>query len=108
MTGNIIRQNELVTKNDGIDPDEALAMATYQLVQSPRKGKFNYREPNLMKSPFIRPYPDFWFVEFESNNFDDRFGRYLVVINKKSGDIVFADRYFPYEVMDYDWVFLKK
>ena len=77
------------------------------MIWQQKSHQYKMKSPRILKDAFVRDYKDHWFVSFDPKSFDLSFWRYLVVVEKKSGQILFADTYIPYEVADYDWVFDK-
>ena len=90
---------------DGIDAREAVVAAQKEFLRSPYVKQYAVKSAVIIQDFFVRAYPDYWFVSFDSTDFSKGFWHYLVVIQKSSGKLQFAGPYVPLEVVNYDWVF---
>jgi hypothetical protein len=74
--------------------------------------------PDIKTGPIADKYPGYWFVVFGHNWFFPmsqnalgltytqlRETEYLVVINKKTGEVLFYGQWYPKRENDFDWVF---
>ena len=94
--------------SDGAQMPEAVILARQEFLKSPYRSEYYPKNPEVLHDLSVRDYPAYWFVSFLPKKFDQSFWRYLVVIEKDSGQIIYANPYVPLEVVDYDWVFKKK
>ena len=97
-----------VNFSNGIGSEEALFIAKKRLLDSLVFKDWKVDQPELMRDRFVRSYPDHWFVQFSSKAYERSFWRYLIVIDRKTGEVLEPGAYVPLEVVDYDWVFSGK
>lgn len=115
-----IMQNyeEKLDASDGIDASEARIIAQRKIITVSEKRNYKITAPGFISTPAAKKYSDYWFVVFGHNwlspiSTEDgaktytelKEARYLVVIQKNTGDIVFAGEYFPKRSPDFAWVF---
>ena len=105
--GGVNKAFEAVNFSDGINQAEAQVIAQEKLVAYKDRRNYVVKSPEVIDNAIVRQYPEYWFVSFEANKFDLSFWNYLVVINKETGAVLFADSYEPLRTVDYDWVFKK-
>ena len=91
--------------SDGVNADEAVLLARQSLAEAGQTRRFHSKRPEILSGTMVEDYLDTWFVSFNPKDMDDTFWRYLVVIDKKDGTIIWADTYQPLRVFNYDWVF---
>ena len=66
---------------------------------------FKLTQPILREDKYAAKFPDYWFVDYTPDVYTD-FTSYLVVINKKTGEVIRAkDYYWPDKKPALDWVF---
>ena len=94
-----------IDASDGINAEEAVLLARQSLIESGQTRRFHSKHPEILSGTMVEDYLDTWFVSFNPKDMDDHFWRYLVVLDKKSGTIIWADTYQPLRVFNYDWVF---
>ncbi|MBF0532732.1 MAG: hypothetical protein HQL23_06490 [Candidatus Omnitrophica bacterium] len=104
-SGSTVAQKEKIAYPSGVSADDALKISRQQLKKSSSRGKYAGDSGQVVHSRFSQPYADFWFVEFDSKDFDRGFWKYLVVLDKKTGAVRYANPYVPYDVANYDWIF---
>jgi hypothetical protein len=96
-----------VDPSNGINRYEAIMMAKSEIENAGLKNYFKNLKPILREDPYASKYPEYWFVDFTPKIYFDFWG-YLVVINKKTGEIIHSrDYYWPVKIADLDWVFNK-
>ncbi len=98
-------QYDLVKRDDGISEKEAVIIGQYELTEAALTNRFHIKKGMILDDRLVEPYPDYWFVSFYPIAYDDHFRRFLVVIDKKNGNVVRAEMYRPLRVFDYEWVF---
>lgn len=104
-----VEQNlQSVEKADGVDPNEAVYIAQKALIDADQMKNFHLNANEILRNHVSRPYKDHWFVHFNPKNYKLNFWRFLVVIEKDSGEVIYARTYIPLEYVDFDWVFEKK
>lgn len=105
-TGPYSQKFKNIVFDDGINQAEAVAIAqnTLRNDHSQRSG-YKMNRVEVIDDFLVDPYPDYWFISFPSGEFDLSFYQYLVVVHKKTGNIVFSAPYVPLKTVDYDWVF---
>jgi hypothetical protein len=103
----INNQYAKINFSNGVGTNEAVTIAQKSLMESDKFKDYKIKSARVLHDAFVRDYRDHWFVSFDPKSFDLSFWRYLVVIEKESGQVEFEDAYIPYEVVDYDWVFKK-
>ena len=94
-----------VNRTDGVNENEAVAIARHELLNSDALKRFHIKKASILSDRLVDPYPDYIFVSFYPIAFDDHFWRYLVVIDRRSGKVVRAEKYRPLRILNYEWVF---
>ncbi|HQO58660.1 MAG TPA: hypothetical protein PLT76_08070 [Candidatus Omnitrophota bacterium] len=94
-----------LNRTDGVDEKEAGVIARHALLNSQSPKRFHINKASILSDRLVEPYPDYFFVSFYPVAFDDHFWRYLVVIDKKTGQVVREDQYRPLKNFNYEWVF---
>ena len=110
--------NKLVNASDGVTEQEAKIMAQNDLIKVIEKRDYRVTVPDIKSTPEALKYPAYWFVVFGHNWFSPistdplaktytelRETQYLVVIDKKSGEIKFSGQWYPKRSNNFDWVF---
>ncbi len=92
---------------NGINKFEAEAIAYHYLLNSGYKSYYDVFSPEIRKDKEARRYKDYWFVHFSPDAHHDA-NSFLVVIDKKNGDIITAQNYVPHTQIDLNWVFEKR
>ena len=115
-----IMQNfeEKLDYTDGVDIKEARIIAQRKIISVQEKRNYKITAPGVLNIPAAEKYEDYWFVVFGHNWLSPistdpgaktytelKEAQYLVVINKRNGQIVFAGEYFPKRSQEFDWVF---
>ncbi len=109
LTGCSTTTNRFTTvdPSNGINRYEAILLAKQEINKAGLRNYFNNLKPIIREDPVAAKYPDYWIVDFTPKIYFDFWG-YLVVINKKTGEIIHSrDYYFPAKIADLDWVFGK-
>ena len=89
---------------NGVDQYEAETIAQMKLVKSVYASYFDTTKAKIRTDEAAQKYPDYWFIDFTQGILFDA-PSYLVVIDKKTGDILLSDEYFPKKISNLDWVF---
>ena len=78
-----------ISYDDGINADEAKLIAKKNLVETPFLGWAGFRiiAPSILNNVDTRKYPQYWFVFFHPNMVIRREGGYLIVVDKRNGEI---------------------
>jgi hypothetical protein len=105
VTAAVNKEYAAVEKADGVSQKEAVIIARHALLNSDVFQRFHIKKAGILSDRLVEPYPDYFFVSFYPNAFDDHFWRYLVVIDKKTGSVVRGEQYRPLKNFDYEWVF---
>jgi hypothetical protein len=90
---------------DGVSSSEAKTIGQYHFVLSDQLNVFKPGSPAILNDRLALEYPEFWFVSFSPRDIDQHFYRYLVVINKKSSEVIWEGIYQPLKIINYNWVF---
>ncbi len=110
--------DKLVNIQDGVDAQEAKIMAQKDLIGMQQKRDYRVTAPDLKTTPEALQYPDYWFVVFGHNWLSPmstdplaktytqlREAQYVVVIDKKTGEIKFSGEWYPKRQDNFEWVF---
>jgi len=85
---------EAVVVEDGIDLEEAEAIAQKQMVKENLVALYNLSNPQVEKDVTELPnYQDYWFIYFDEKRPSGIPFVFMVVINKETGKVKFADDY---------------
>jgi hypothetical protein len=115
----IIRNyEEKVDYSDGVSIPEAKLIAKRKIITVQEKRNYKITDPEVLNNVFSEKYSDYWFVVFGHNWFSPistdenaktyrelMAAQYLVVIDKKTGEIPFYGEYFPKRSQGFEWVF---
>ena len=115
----IIRNyEEQVDYTNGVDAREAKLIAKHKIIGVQEQRNYKLTAPSILESGYTQKYPDYWFVVFGQNllspistdssakTYSELLdAQYMVVINKRTGEIPFYGEYFPKRVRNFDWVF---
>ena len=104
-TGSLEKAYKHVIFVDGVDPKEAPVIARRAMIQKGYDTDYSAGSGAILYDRLVRDYPDYWFVSFDARKFEMNFWKYLVVIKKSDGEIIFAGAYVPLEILNYDWIF---
>jgi hypothetical protein len=118
----IIRNyEEQVDYSDGVSIPEAKLIAKRKIITVQEKRNYKITDPEVLNNVFSEKYSDYWFVVFGHNWFspistdenaktyrDLMAAQYLVVIDKKTGEIPFYGEYFPKRSHGFEWVFQER
>jgi hypothetical protein len=110
--------DHLVNLSDGVNAQEAKIIAQKKLINTEEKDSYRISYPDIKSGQIVSQYPDYWFVVF-GHNWMEPFSynplaasyrevlqtEYLVVINKKTGEMPFFGEWYPKRENDFDWVF---
>ena len=110
-TASINKNMSKITYNDGIDKTEAKIIAKKKLSDAPFLGWISYRiiGPSVRSDKSTDLYPNYWFVEFSEKFYPDFFteegdSKYLIIIDKQTGEIKADLIYYPRKKQDIEWV----
>ena len=100
-----LRQDyEKVVYFNGISRHEAITIAQMTITNSIYESYF-YRFPaEIVDDEHSQKYLQYWFVEFSPEITYDA-PSYLVLVDKKNGEVAFHHEYWPKHREGYDWVF---
>ena len=96
---------EKVNYKDGISSVEAKIIAKKKLNDTPFLGWLVYKiiGPKIIDNVHSKKYPKYWFVEFGEKSPNSSSSKYLVIIDKKTGEIIEAVTYEPVKKQDISW-----
>lgn len=108
----------MVDVKDGVNQQEAKIMAQKEIISTYEERAYRVTAPDIRTTEEALKYPEFWFVVFGHNWLSplstDALAKtytelketlFVVVINKKSGEIVFSGEWYPKRNSSFDWVF---
>jgi len=99
---------EKINYSDGISPNEAKLIGKNQLISSADKNDYDALGPNFLThiDKKEKKYSEYYFVIFYPKNTPAFFSssRYLVVINKKAGDVLFSGSW-DFKYSKIEWLF---
>ena len=108
----------LVNVEDGVDEKEAKIIAQRNIIVTHERRDYRITAPDIKMTMEAGKYPEYWFVVFGHNWLSPistdpmaktytelKETQYLVVIDKKSGDIRFAGQWYPKRADNFDWIF---
>jgi hypothetical protein len=108
----------LVDVQDGVSSKEAKIMAQKVIISTHEQRHFRITAPDVKTTPAALKYSDYWFVVFGHNWFSPmstdplaktytelRETQFVVVIEKKTGNIKFSGLWYPKRANNFDWVF---
>ena len=94
-----------IDATNGINEYEVILMAEDEIKKCDFPSYFGDITPKIRNDEYAKIYPDFWFVDYTPEVYMD-FTSYLLVVNKKTGEIIRArDYYWPEKQPDLAWVF---
>ncbi len=95
-----------VDSGNGIDREEAMIIAQMRISKTMEAQSHKVTEPMVLSGTNAQAYPDYWFVIFPPKFFSFQWStQYLVVIDKKTGEIRHASPWNPRERDNFDWIF---
>jgi hypothetical protein len=107
-----------VTPGQGVSSEQAKIVAQKKLLNTIDKERYRLSYPDIKTGEVVKKYPDYWFVVFGHNWLEPmskypmawtykqlRETEFLVVIDKKTGEIPFFGEWYPKRENDFDWVF---
>ena len=108
----------LVDTSDGANEQEAKIIAQKEIIGMQQSRDYRITAPDIKTTPEALQYPQYWFVGFGHNWLSPistdpmaktytqlRETQYLVVIDKKTGEIKFSGEWYPKRRGDFGWVF---
>lgn len=109
---------ERIDYSNGVEFQEAKIIAQRKIISVEEKRNYKITAPGVLNNAAAKAYEDYWFVVFGPNWLSPistdgsaktytqlKEARYLVVISKIDGQIVFAGEYFPKRSPEFNWVF---
>ena len=112
---------ELIDYSDGVSIKEAKMIAQRKIISVQEKKHYKITAPGVINNSASHKYEDYWFVVFGHNWLSPistdagaktytelKEAQYLVVIDKKDGNIIFAGEYYPKRSPEFDWVFQER
>ncbi|MBI4309154.1 MAG: hypothetical protein HY591_02365 [Candidatus Omnitrophica bacterium] len=115
-----IRRNydTLVDVFNGVDEQEAKIIAQKEIIGMQQSRDYRVTAPDIKTTQAALQYTQYWFVAFGHNWFSPistdpmaktytqlRETQYLVVIDKKTGNIKFSGEWYLKRANDFNWVF---
>jgi hypothetical protein len=110
--------NNLVDLKNGVSQRDAKLIAQRVIVATDEQRNYRITAPDIRTDKEALKYPDFWFVVFGHNWFapistdplaktytELKNANFLVVIDKKNGNIQFAGLWYPRIAKNFEWVF---
>lgn len=110
--------DKMVHLENGVNAEQAKIIAQKKLINTDEKDSYRISYPDIKTGPLVYKYPGYWFVVFGHNWLEPmssdplagtytqlRETEYLVVINKKTGQVPFFGEWYPKRENDFDWVF---
>ena len=95
----------LINYKDGISITEAKLIAKKSLLESKSLGAYQFMAPKVFDRWESYRHQNYWFVLFSPKAYQLKPSHYLVVVEKKSGKIQYAETKYPSNVKGYDWLF---
>jgi len=108
----------LVINDNGVNAQQAKIIAQKKLINTEQKNNYRISYPDIKTGPLVSKYPRYYFVVFGHNWLEPmtrnrlvesytelRETQYLVVIDKRSGKVLFFGEWYPKRENDFDWVF---
>ena len=108
----------MVDVADGVSDQEAKIIAQREIVNAKEKRDYRVTAPDIKTTKAALKYPDYWFVVFGHNWFSPistdpqaktytelRETQFVVVIDKKTGEVKFRGQWYPKRADNFDWVF---
>lgn len=94
-----------IEPKNGINQYEAILIADKKTEDADFRNYFQAIQPIIRTDKHAMKYPDYWFVDYTPEVWMD-FTSFLVVIHKKTGEVIRArDYYWPEKRPGLDWVF---
>ena len=92
--------------DDGVSKEEAKLIAKKSLMESKSFGRYCFMDPAILKWGKAYPHPNYWFVRFTAKN-PLATDHYIVVVDKRSGEIQYSERenIYPMAPKDYRFMF---
>ena len=110
--------SSLINVQDGIDEQEAKIIAQRNIIVTQERRDYRITAPDIKTTMEAQKYADYWFVVFGHNWLSPistdpmaktytelKEAQYLVVINKKTGDVKFTGQWYPKRADNFDWIF---
>ena len=110
--------DRLVHNKAGVNSEQAKIIAQKMLINTEEKEKYRVSYPDIKVGKLADQYPGYWFVVFGHNWLEPMSQsayaltyrelistQFLVVINKKTGEVPFFGEWYPKRENDFDWVF---
>lgn len=108
----------LVNVSDGVSEKEAKIIAQKTIISVPEQRDYRLTAPDIRTNVGAEKYPGYWFVVFGHNWLSPistdpmaktytelKETQFLVVIDKKNGDIKFCGQWYPKRADNFDWIF---
>jgi hypothetical protein len=96
-----------INYSDGINTEEAKLIGKKRLINSGYQSEYQVISPDFLIDKRTKKYPDYWFVVYHPKNLGLTHSKYLVVMNKKTGDVLYSD-YWECKENNFDWIIDKK
>jgi hypothetical protein len=92
-------------RSNGLNYQEAVIVAQDTLRMSPAAPDYDVKSGKVIQGLLVRGYPDHWFVTFDAKDFRTPFWKFMVVMHKDTGEIIFSESCIPLDHANFDWVF---
>jgi len=93
-----------INRDDGISVKEAKIIAKKSLVDSQFTRKFIVINPKTLKNPDTYPHPNHYFLKSKSKLLGSDGSSYLVVIDKRTGEVIYSRKNYPTYIKGYRWI----
>lgn len=108
----------MVDVKDGVSEQEAKIIAQRNIIMTHEKRDYRVTAPDIKTTMDATKYADYWFVVFGHNWLSPistdpmaktytelKETQFLVVINKKDGNVKFCGQWYPKRADNFDWIF---
>ncbi len=94
-----------INYRDGVSRSEAKLIAKKSLMESQVVHEYRFASPAILKWGKAFGHPNYWFIAFDSRNVLQP-DKYLVVIDKRDGEIRYSEKEYPHPVEPNDYQFI--
>jgi hypothetical protein len=94
-----------VKTDDGVDNREAVVIARKYFLDKTERQDYRLGSARVIEDYFSSEYPDYWFISYDSKTLERSHWRYLVVMKKSDGEVIFTSAYVPQKNTGFEWVF---
>jgi len=90
--------------SDGINKSEAKLIAKKSLIDSPYRNFYRVIRPRILDNDETLQHPRYWFLKFRRKSSKLNKSNYFVVIEKKTGEVIYAEKHYPNNAQNYRWI----